>query len=72
MYEFKRGVIQGNTMENTIGLSLLGILSIWLSVVILGRIHMSKEASRCLLKRNQLRKINTHQNQNLASAEQND
>jgi len=72
MYEFKRGVIQGNTMENTIGLSLLGILSIWLSVVILGRIHMSKEASRWLQKRNQLRKINTHQNQNLARIEKND
>jgi len=53
-------------MEIIIGLSLLGILSIWLSVVILHEINQSEEASKWLLKKHQLRKINTLQNQNLA------
>jgi len=53
-------------MEIIIGLSLLGILSIWLSVVILHEINQSEQASKWLLKKHQLRKINTLQNQNLA------
>jgi hypothetical protein len=59
-------------MENTIGLSLLGILSIWLSVVILHEINQSEEATKWLLKKHQLRKINTLQNQNPARIARND
>lgn len=59
-------------MEKTIGLSLLGILSIWLSVVILHEINQSEEATKWLLKEHQLRKINTLQNQNPARIARND
>jgi len=64
--------VEVQVMESIIGLSLLGILSIWLSVVILHEINQSEEAAKWLLKKHQLRKINTHQNQNLARIARND